>query len=75
MSGARRRNIAEWIGYKISRAQRHGSFQAWAKHVVSVNTRKRVRVDFFADGLGTRGRIFRFRTTRNLPRLGPNDID
>lgn len=60
MRSAVRRSVAEWIAYKIRRARRHGSLRAWAKHLVTANTGRRVKVDYFSDGVGTRGKNLSF---------------
>jgi hypothetical protein len=60
MSGAPRRSFAGWIGHKLRRQLRHGSVRAWAKHAIEANTGRRYKLDYFADGLGVRGKNLSF---------------
>jgi hypothetical protein len=60
MSGVKRRSLAGWVGHKLRRQMRHGSVQAWAKHAIEANTGRRYRADYFADGLGVRGKDLSF---------------
>lgn len=62
MTKSAQRSIGARIAFKIRRQFRHGSFRAWRDHAVSASFGVRKRVDYYADGIGVRGKNLSFLT-------------
>jgi hypothetical protein len=46
----------DWMQHRIRRMRRHGSVKAWAKNWIEMQTRKRIRVNYAADGFGVKSK-------------------